>query len=98
MPFKTVLYRKVEKLLNVVAYEVLFHSIVLFSKILTLGFVLNLDSGHCFQGPKYAGEGPFRVSGVIPCVSKHNMLPNLIDKQNADCLMVNSPQCSQRGR
>lgn len=31
-------------------------------------------------------------------VSKHKMLPNLIGKENADCLMVHSSQCGQRGQ
>lgn len=62
----------------------------------TLRFVLNFDRGHGFSVTKYDGGGPFQVLGVLPCVSKHKMLLNLIGKESADCLMVNSPQCGQR--
>lgn len=76
-----------------------FYFTILIANTLTfLRLVLNLDRGHCFPATKYDGGGLFQVSGVLPCVSKHKMLLNLIGKESADCLMVNSPQCGQRGR
>lgn len=75
-----------------------FHYIIYISKIIMLWIGLNLDRGHCFPVIKYDGGGPFRVSGVFPCVSKHKMLPNLIGKKSGDCLTGHSPQCAQRGQ
>lgn len=54
--------------------------------------------GPLFSRNKIWWRRPSQVSGAFPCVSKHKMLPNLIGKENADCLMVHSLQCGQRGQ
>lgn len=57
-----------------------------------------LRGGPLFFSNKIWRWRPSQVSGVFPSVSKHKMLPYLMGKEDADCLMVHSLQCGQRGQ